>query len=49
MDMFLLMFFIILCAITITYFVEVRMYIYLVLGSLIRDIKDFINTTLGRK
>lgn len=47
--MFLLMFFIILCAITITYFVEVRMYIYLVLGSLIRDIKDFINTTLGRK
>jgi hypothetical protein len=49
MDLFLLMLFMILCALSIAYFVEARFYIYLVLGSMIRDIKQFINKILGKK
>ena len=49
MEMFLLMFFIIMSAILITYSKEVHFYLSLVLGSIITDIKNKIKSILGRK
>ena len=48
-ELFLLMFIVLMFATAIVYSVEVYAYVCLVLGSIIRDIKNFINTTLGRK
>ena len=48
-ELFLLMFLVILFASAMVYSVEVYAYVCLVLGSIMRSIKNFINTTLGRK
>jgi hypothetical protein len=49
MEMFLLMLVIIMFAITVTYAGEIYLYISLVFGSLIRDIKNKFNSTKTRK
>lgn len=49
MEMFLLMFFILLSAVLITYSKEVYLYLSLVLGSIITDIKKKIDSIIGRK
>ena len=48
-ELFLLMFIVLMFATAIVYSVEVYAYVCLVLGSIMRSIKNFINTTLGRK
>ena len=48
-EMFLLCLLILIGATAILYLVEVYAYVCLVLGSIMRSIKNFINTTLGRK
>ena len=47
--MFLLCLLILIGATAILYSVEVYAYVCLILGSIMRTIKNFINTTLGRK
>ena len=49
MEMIILMVVILMSAITVTYFNEIYLYISLVLGSLINDIKKKINSTKTRK
>ena len=49
MEMIILMVVILMSAITVTYFNEIYMYLSLVLGSLINDIKKKVNTTKTRK
>jgi len=49
LELFLLMFLVILFASAIVYSVEVYAYVCLVLGSIMRSVKNFIDTTLGRK
>ena len=49
LEMFILCLFIIMGATAVVYSVELYAYVCLLLGSIIRDIKNFINTTLGRK
>ena len=49
MEMFLLMLVIIMFAITITYAGEIYLYISLVIGSFIKDIKNKFNSTKTRK
>ncbi len=49
MEMFLLMFFIIMSALAITYSKEIYLDLTLVLGSLITDIKNKIDSIIGRK
>lgn len=48
-ELFLLMFIVLMFATAIVYSVEVYAYVCLVLGSIMRSIKNFIDTTLGRK
>ena len=48
-ELFLLMFIVLMFATAIVYSVEVYAYVCLILGSIMRSIKNFINTTLGRK
>ncbi len=48
-ELFLLMFLVIIIASAMVYSVEVYAYVCLVLGSIMRSIKNFIDTTLGRK
>ena len=48
-ELFLLMFIVLMFATAIVYSVEVYAYVCLILGSIMRTIKNFINTTLGRK
>ena len=49
LEMFILCLLILMGATAVIYSVEVYADVCLVLGSIIRDIKNFINTTLGRK
>jgi hypothetical protein len=49
MEMFLLMFLIIIFAIAITYSGEIYLYLCLTLGSLMTDIKDKLDSIIGRK
>ena len=48
-ELFLLMFIVLMFATAMVYSVEVYAYVCLVLGSIMRSIKNFIDTTLGRK
>ena len=48
-ELFLLMFIVIMFATAIVYSVDVYAYVCLILGSIMRSIKNFIDTTLGRK
>ena len=48
-ELFLLMFIVLMFAIAMVYSVEVYAYVCLILGSIMRSIKNFIDTTLGRK
>ena len=48
-ELFLLMFNVLMFATAIVYSVEVYAYVCLILGSIMRSIKNFIDTTLGRK
>ena len=48
-ELFLLMFIVLMFATAIVYSVEVYAYVCLILGSIMRSIKNFIDTTLGRK
>ena len=48
-ELFLLMFIVLMFATAIVYSVEVYAYVCLLLGSIMRSIKNFIDTTLGRK
>ncbi len=48
-EMFLLCLLILMGATAVLYSVEVYAYVCLVLGSIMKSIKNFINTTLGRK
>ena len=43
------MFIVLMFATAIVYSVEVYAYVCLILGSIMRSIKNFIDTTLGRK
>ena len=49
MEMIILMVVILMSAITVTYFNEIYLYLSLVLGSLINDIKKKVNSTKTRK
>ena len=49
MEMIILMVVILMSAITVTYFNEIYLYLSLVLGSLINDIKKKVYTTKTRK
>ena len=49
LDMFILCLLILMGATVVIYSVEVYAYVCLVLGSIMRSIKNFIDTTLGRK
>ena len=49
LEFFVLMIFIVMGATAIVYSVEIYTYLSFVLGAVMRDIKNFINTTLGRK
>lgn len=49
MEMIILMVVILMSAITVTYFNEIYLYLSLVLGSFINDIKKKFNTTKTRK
>ena len=49
MEMIILMVVILMSAITVTYFNEIYLYLSLVLGSFINDIKKKINSTKTRK
>ena len=48
-ELFLLMFIVLMFATAMVYSVEVYAYVCLILGSIMRSIKNFIDTTLGRK
>jgi|TARA_B100000085_G_scaffold188570_1_gene172493 hypothetical protein len=48
-EMFLLCLLILMGATAVLYSVEIYTYVTFVLGAVIKDIKKFINTTLGRK
>ncbi len=49
LEFFILCFFVIMGATAIVYSVEIYTYLSFVLGAVMKDIKNFINTTLGRK
>ena len=49
LEMFILCLLILMGATAVIYSVELYAFVFLVLGSIIRVIKNFINTTLGRK
>lgn len=49
MDMFILLFFILMAAILVVYSKEVYMYLVFTLGSLMVDIQDKLKSITGRK